>query len=83
MASTTFNGPVRSGKGFQVAIKNTSTGAYTTRYSSVKPDLTGLSLSDVATGTTVTLVVDTISYMNYTGLAAATCTLPAAAQGLL
>ena len=81
MATTTFNGPVRSEKGFQVAIKNTSTGAYTTRYSSVKPDLTGLSLSDVATGTTVTLVVDTISYMNYTGLAAATCTLPAAAQG--
>ncbi len=27
MASTTFNGPVRSEKGFQVATKNTSTGA--------------------------------------------------------
>jgi len=81
MATTTFNGPVRSEKGFQVAIKNSTTGAYTTRYSGPKPDLTGLSLSDVATGTTVTLVVDTISYMNYTGLAASTCTLPAAAQG--
>ena len=27
MAKTTFNGPVRSEKGFQVATKNTSTGA--------------------------------------------------------
>ena len=81
MASTTFNGPVRSEKGFIVAIKNATTGAYTTRYSSVKPDLTGLSLEDVATSGSVTLAVDTISYMNYTGLAAAACTLPAAAQG--
>jgi len=29
MANTTFNGPVRSEKGFQVATKNTSTGAIT------------------------------------------------------
>ena len=49
MASTTFNGPVRSEKGFQVATKNTSTGAFTTRMSSGMPDLTGLSISDVAT----------------------------------
>ena len=41
MASTTFNGPVRSEKGFQVATKNTSTGAITTRMSSGMPDLTG------------------------------------------
>jgi hypothetical protein len=34
MATTTFNGPVRSEKGFQVATKNTSTGAFTTRMSS-------------------------------------------------
>jgi len=51
MASTTFNGPVRSEKGFQVATKNTSTGAVTTRMSSGMPDLTGLSVSDVATAT--------------------------------
>ena len=29
MASTTFNGPVRSEKGFQVATKNATTGAIT------------------------------------------------------
>jgi hypothetical protein len=51
MATTTFNGPVRSEKGFQVATKNTSTGAITTRMSSGMPDLTGLSISDVATAT--------------------------------
>ena len=37
MASTTFNGPVRSEKGFQVATKNTTTGAITTRMSSCMP----------------------------------------------
>ena len=61
MASTTFNGPVRSEKGFQVATKNTSTGAFTTRMSSGMPDLTGLSISDVATASTLTLAADTIS----------------------
>ena len=81
MASTTFNGPVRSEKGFQVATKNTSTGAFTTRMSSGMPDLTGLSISDVATSSTLTLAADTISVVNYTGAAAATCTLPAATQG--
>ena len=30
MASTTFNGPVRSEKGFEVATKNATTGAVTT-----------------------------------------------------
>ena len=81
MASTTFNGPVRSEKGFQVATKNTSTGAVTTRMSSGMPDLTGLSVSDVATATSITLAADTISVINYTGAAAATCTLPAATAG--
>ena len=81
MASTTFNGPVRSEKGFQVATKNTSTGAFTTRMSSGMPDLTGLSVSDVATATSITLAADTISVINYTGAAAATCTLPAATAG--
>ena len=83
MANTTFNGPVRSEKGFQVATKNTSTGAITTRMSSGMPDLTGLSISDVATATNVTLAADTISVINYTGAAAATMTLPAATQGTI
>ena len=81
MASTTFNGPVRSEKGFQVATKNTSTGAFTTRMSSGMPDLTGLSISDVATGSTLTLAADTISVINYTGAAACAATLPAATAG--
>ena len=83
MASTTFNGPVRSEKGFQVATKNTTTGAVTTRMSSGMPDLTGLSVSDVATASSLTLAADTISIVNYTGAAAAACTLPAATQGTI
>ena len=81
MANTTFNGPVRSEKGFEVATKNTTTGAVTTRYSSQHPDMTGLSLSDVATSSTITLAADTISYVNYTGAAACAATLPAATAG--
>ena len=83
MASTTFNGPVRSEKGFQVATKNATTGAVTTRMSSAMPDLTGLSKADVATGASLTLAADTISIVNYTGAAAAACTLPAATQGTI
>ena len=83
MASTTFNGPVRSEKGFQVATKNATTGAITTRMSSGMPDLTGLSVSDVATASRLTLAGDTISIVNYTGAAAAACTLPAATQGTI
>jgi len=83
MASTTFNGPVRSEKGFQVATKNATTGAVTTRMSSGMPDLTGLSIADVATATNITLADNTISVINYTGAAAATCTLPAATQGTI
>ena len=83
MASTTFNGPVRSEKGFQVATKNATTGAVTTRMSSAMPDFTGLSVSDVATATSITLAADTISVINYTGAAAATCTLPAATAGTI
>ena len=83
MATTTFNGPVRSEKGFQVATKNTSTGAFTTRMSSAMPDFTGLSISDVATGSTLTLAADTISVINYTGAAACAATLPAATAGTI
>ena len=81
MASTTFNGPVRSEKGFQVATKNTSTGAITTRMSSGMPDLTGLAKADVATGAGFAFAADTITIVNYTGAAAASATLPAATAG--
>ena len=80
MASTTFNGPVRSEKGFQVATKNTTTGAITTRMSSGMPDLTGLALNDLATGT-ITLDDNSLNVVNYTGAAAAVATLPAAEAG--
>ena len=90
MANTTFSGPVRSEKGFQVATKNTSTGAITTRMSSGMPDFTGLSIADVATATSITLADNTISVINYTGAAAAqthpTCLLytsPSPRDGLL
>ena len=42
MATTTFNGSVRSEKGFQQVNKNSSTGAYTARTLGLKPDLTSL-----------------------------------------
>ena len=47
MASTTFSGPVRSEGGFQMATKNATTGAVTTRMSSGMPDLTGLVLAAI------------------------------------
>ena len=81
MASTTFNGPVRSEKGFQVATKNATTGAVTTRMSSAMPDLTGLAKADVATGAGFAFAADTITIVNYTGAAAASTTLPAATAG--
>jgi hypothetical protein len=81
MANTTFSGPVRSEAGFQVATKNTTTGAFTTRMSSGMPDLTGLAKADVATGAGFAFAADTITIVNYTGAAAASCTLPAATAG--
>jgi hypothetical protein len=72
MASTTFNGPVRSEKGFQVATKNTATGAITTRMSSGMPDLTGLSISDVATASTLTLSAASETLLTFTPANAAT-----------
>ena len=83
MASTTFNGPVRSEKGFQVATKNTSTGAITTRMSSGMPDLTGLTIADVATASSLTLAADTITVVDYTGAAACAAALPAATAGTI
>ena len=81
MANTTFSGPVRSEAGFQVATKNTTTGAVTTRMSSGMPDLTGLAKADVATGAGFAFAADTITIVNYTGAAAASATLPAATAG--
>jgi hypothetical protein len=49
--------------------------------SSGMPDLTGLSVSDVATASTLTLAADTISVIDYTGAAACAATLPAATAG--
>ena len=81
MANTTFSGPVRSEAGFQVATKNTTTGAVTTRMSSGMPDLTGLAKADVATGAGFAFAADTITIVNYSGAAAASTTLPAATAG--
>ena len=57
MATTTFNGSVRSEKGFQQVNKNTSTGAYTARTLGLKPDLTSLTATTVATSATVGTIV--------------------------
>tara|TARA_B100000780_G_C20999081_1_gene399688 strand:- start:350 stop:904 length:555 start_codon:yes stop_codon:yes gene_type:complete len=81
MANTTFSGPVRSEHGFQVATKNNTTGTITTRYSSGMPDLTGLILTDLATGANITLINNSLNVTNYTGAAAAAIALPAATAG--
>ena len=81
MATTTFNGSVRSEKGFQQVNKNTSTGAYTARTLGLKPDLTSLTATVVATGGTVTYTKNVITINNYTGAAAQAVTLPAATVG--
>ena len=77
MANTTFNGPVRSTKGFQIATRDASSDVETTRMSSGMPDLTGLTLTDTATGANITLVDNSLNVVDYTGAAA----LPAATQG--
>ena len=80
MANTTFNGPVRSTKGFQIATRDASSDVETTRMSSGMPDLTGLALNDLATGT-ITLDDNSLNVVNYTGAAACAATLPAAKAG--
>ena len=81
MANTTFSGPIRSEAGFKVITKNADTGAITqSRMSSGMPDLTGLALNDLATGT-VTLDDNSLNVVNYTGAATAVATLPAAEAG--
>ena len=81
MATTTFNGPVRSEKGFQQVNKNTSTGAYTARTLGMKPDLTSLTATVVATSATLTYAANVITVNNFTGAAAQAVTLPAATVG--
>ena len=83
MASTTFNGPVRSEGGFQMATKNATTGAVTTRMSSGMPDLTGLVLADTATAANISIADGIIAVVNYTGAAACAVALPAATKGAI
>ena len=83
MASTTFSGPVRSEGGFQMATKNSVTGAVTTRMSSGMPDLTGLTLADTATAANISIADGVIATVNYTGAAACAVALPAATRGAI
>tara|TARA_B100001996_G_scaffold20507_1_gene16517 strand:+ start:516 stop:1070 length:555 start_codon:yes stop_codon:yes gene_type:complete len=83
MASTTFNGPVRSEGGFQMATKSSTTGAVTTRMSSGMPDLTGLILADTATAANISIADGVIATVNYTGAAACAVALPAATRGAI
>jgi hypothetical protein len=83
MANTTFSGPVRSLHGFEMATKNASTGAVTTRYSSGMPDLTGLVLADTATAANISIADGVIAMVNYTGAAACAVALPAATSGAI
>ena len=62
MANTTFKGPVRSTRGFQVVSKNklpnaANSDVETIRMSSGMPDFTGLSLTTTATGASITLLL--------------------------
>ena len=81
MATTTFNGPVRSEKGFVQVNKNSTTGAYTSRVLGLKPDLTSLTATVVTTATTRTYTKNVITINNYTGATTQAVTLPAATQG--
>jgi len=83
MATTTFNGSVRSEKGFQQVNKNTSTGAYTARTLGLKPDLTSLTATTVATSGTLTYAANTITVNDFDGDAAQAVTLPAATVGTI
>ena len=83
MANTTFSGPVRSLHGFEMATKNATTGAVTTRMSSGMPDLTGLVLADTATAANISIADGVIATVNYTGAAACAVALPAATSGAI
>ena len=81
MANTSFNGPVRSEKGFQQINKAASTGVITSRFLGMKPDLTSLTATVVATAATLTYTANVITVNNFTGGAAQAVTLPAATVG--
>ena len=81
MATTTINGPVRSEKGFQQVNKNTSTGAYTARTLGMKPDLTSLTATVVATSATLTYTANVITVNDFAGDATQAVTLPSATVG--
>ena len=83
MANTTFNDSVRSEKGFQQVNKNTSTGVYTARTLGLKPDLTSLTATTVATSATLTYAANTITVNDFDGDAAQAVTLPAATVGTI
>ena len=83
MANTTFNGSVRSEKGFQQVNKNTSTGVYTARTLGLKPDLTSLTATTVATSASLTYAANTITVNDFDGDAAQAVTLPAATVGTI
>ena len=61
MANTSFNGPVRSQKGFQQINKADSTGIITSRFLGTKPDLTSLTATVVATSTPLTYTANVIT----------------------
>ena len=82
MANTTFNGPVRSEKGFQQVNKAAITGVYTARTLGLKPDLTSLTATVVATSTPLTYTANVITVNNFSGAAAQAVTLPAATVGV-
>jgi len=82
MANTSFNGPVRSEKGFQQINKAASTGVITKRFLGTKPDLTSLTATVVTTNATRTYTANVITVNNYTGAAAQAVTLPAATVGV-
>ena len=48
MANTTVNGPVRATKGFQIATRDARSDDETTRVSTERPDLTGVTLTATA-----------------------------------
>jgi len=81
MANTTFNGPVRSEKGFAQINKATGTGVITTRTLGLKPDFTSLTATVVSTSSSLTYTKNVITINDFTGGAAQTVTLPAATQG--
>ena len=81
MANTSFNGPVRSEKGFQQINKAAQTGVITSRFLGTKPDLTSLTATVVATAGTLTYTANVITVNDFDGDATQAVTLPTATVG--